>query len=119
MSEVLDGSLELIITVEVCGPSCWVNSLSELRLEAVHNETNFETGVAGKDGVAVNFLEFKRPAGNQDDFLVEVANFGGWELLFKIVEGSLSEVGGNVKVGVADEEVGVCLLNENLEHLLA
>lgn len=99
--------------------SYWVDGLSKLGLEAVNNKADFETGVAGEDAVAVDLLEFKRPVGDQDDLLEEVADLGGWELLFEIVESSLGEVGWDVEEGVADQEVGGSLLDENLEHLLA
>lgn len=72
MSEVLDGGLELIIAVEVCWPSYWVNSLAELGFKAVDNKADFEASVAGEDAVAVDFLKFERPAGDEDDSLVEV-----------------------------------------------
>ncbi len=56
MSEVLDGGLELIIAVEVCWPSYWVNCLAELGFKAVDNKADFEASVAGEDAVAVDFL---------------------------------------------------------------
>ena len=90
-----------------------------LGLEAVDNQANFEASVAGKNGVAVDFLQFKAPAVNEYDFFVEITNFGGWEFLLEIVEGSLGEISGNEEVRVVDEEVGFSLLNLNLEPLLA
>jgi len=114
----LDGGLELIITVKVGGPSGGVELLAELGLEGVHNKANLEASVGGEHGVGVNLLELEGPVVDEDNFLLEVLNFNVGELLLEFVKGRTGEVCGHEEEGVRDEEVGLGLFDEDLEHLV-
>jgi len=116
VTEGLDSGLELVVSVEVSGPSDGVELFLELGLEGVDDKSHFEASVGGE---GIGSLELKAPVGNEDNLGFEVADADVAELLLELGEGGGGEVGGDVEVGVTDEEVGLALLDEDLEHLLA
>ena len=118
MSEVLDGGLELVISVEVGRVTGWMEGLLELGLEGVDDEAALNTGVGGEDLGAVDSTELEGPLGDDDDFAVEVEDVDLGELALVLGDGGLGEVGGHVEERLGDEEVRAGLLDEDLEVLL-
>lgn len=70
VTEVLDGGLELVVTVKVGGPSSGVEGLGQLGFERVDHKADFDASVAGEDGVGVDSLEFEGPVADEDNLLV-------------------------------------------------
>jgi hypothetical protein len=119
VTEVLDSSLEFIVTVKVDGVASGVEFLIKTGLESVHNKADFEAVVGGEDLVGVDTLELKRPLGNEHNLLGKVTELTGRVLLLELVKSTLGEVGGHVEERVGDEEVGGSFLDEDLDVGLA
>jgi len=117
-SVLLDGGLELVISVEVSGVSGESSLVVHDGLELLDDESHFESGVRGPDLVGVNSSELEVPLGDEDNFTGEGVNGNGSELRVE-VDGSLGgEVGGDKELGVGDKEVRGGLLDIQTELLL-
>jgi len=49
MSEVLDGSLDLVISVEICGPSGRVKFLLKVWFDGVNDQSSLKVGIGSED----------------------------------------------------------------------
>jgi hypothetical protein len=114
-SVLLDGGLELIISVEVGGVSGEGSLVVHHGLEFLDDESDLKSGVRGPDLVGVNSSELEVPLGDEDDLSGEGVNGDGSELGVEVNGGLGGEVSGDEELGVGDEEVRGGFLNVKLE----
>lgn len=117
VTESLNGGLELIISVEVGRVASWMERFLKLGLEGMDDEAALNTGVRGEDLCRVNFSELKCPFCDHNNLAFEVENVDCGEFALIFGEGGLGEVGRNVEERIRHKEVGLGLLDENLQIL--
>lgn len=98
MSEVLDNSLHLVISVDVDGVSSGNDLLVKVGLEGVDNESNLKTSVGGEDGRGVNLSHLKGPVGDEDNVVLQISDVDGWVLISELLNSSIGEVAWHIEV---------------------
>jgi hypothetical protein len=116
-SEVLDGGLELIISVKVGGMTGEVDGSAHFGFEFVDDKSNFKASVWSPDLLRINSSEFEAPFADDDDLSLEGVNWNVRELSSEGGNGLGWEVGGDEEVWVGHEEVGAWFLDVDLKHL--
>lgn len=118
MSEVLDGGLEFVVSVEIDWVSGGVESLLEVWLEWVDDESGLEVSIRSEDLSGVDLSELNWPVVNHDNLVSQVYDVDIGELGVEFRDGLLGEVWGNEEVAVGDEEMWVWFLDVALEGFL-
>lgn len=118
MAEVLDNSLELVVSEQVGGVSGGVQSFVELGSEGLDHKSDFEVGVGSENLGGVHSAHLERPVVDDHDLVVQVNDVDLGELLVELSDGFLGEVGSDEEEAIGHEEVRVSFLDVALEWAL-
>lgn len=118
MAEVLDNSLELVVSEQIGGVSGGVQSLVQLGSEGLDHKSHFKVGVGSEHLGGVDSAHLERPVVDDDYLVVEVHDVHLGELLVELGDGLLGEVRGNEEETIGHEEVRVSFLDVALEGAL-
>lgn len=118
VSEVLNNSLHLVISEQIDGVSLGAQFLLEVRLEWLHDQSDFQVGVGSENLSGVHFLHLEAPVVKHDNLLSEIGNAHIGEFLSEFSQSFLSEVGGNEEITICDKEMGESFLDVALDGFL-